>query len=710
MAARRSRTLFSAAAALLTLTACIEVVDAPPGAVEPATAPTSATAPPTASDDGGSSDDGSSDGSSSPAEADTQALVMTAGFDPAAAWASVELPSVQPGADLLPDATPRESQGWTVLYYGMADTDLEPYLMEDVNEIGTVSEGPGVQFFSLIDRSAGYGDDAALDLGAWEGGRLVDIRGGTGDVLADLGDVDTGDPQVLADFIATGILNFPAQQYALVISDHGASWPGIGPDEGSSGDGVLDLPELYAGIRAGLEGAGIDRLDLLGFDACLMATYEVASTLAPVARRLLASQELEPGHGWDYSVFDALHGQPDMSVDELGALVIDGFAAQAAEWGTDTEITLSLVDLERVGELDEAVAEFAAAMSGRAAAVGPTVGRVRATTLSFGRSPDPDMDTHMTDLGMLVAGIGVEALDLSDQADAVLRALDDVVVYKVEGQATRGATGLAVYFPPHAEHFSQSYTYLPGSYWWTQFLESFYDAGNAIPEEQHPTFTNVEGQAEVGFDDYGLWISGEFDAAAADNVSEAWIEYGIVDDDGTVTYIGRESAEISDDGSGLVIGSYDLTALQLTDGVDSAYAFLQLVWGDESDIATVDIPLTYVAPGQSLDDGRDVLLEMTYDAVEGDVVSETYYSYNEAAGTFGELTADPEGLLFPQLYVESGNSGEWALSSDVGLWADLPNLLYEFPKLESGTELFVKLIVADFGGNTAVVSALLEIP
>lgn len=705
MSARSPLALFGAAA-LLTLTACIEEVDTLPGDVEPATVPTIPTTESIAADDGDSTDD-----PPAPPGTDAPDLVMAAAFDPAAAWSNVELPSVQPGTDLLPDATPRESQGWTILYYGMADTDLEPYLIEDVNEIGTVSEGPGVQFFSLIDRSADYGEDAALDLGAWEGGWLVDIRGGAGDVLADLGDVDTGDPQVLADFIATGILNFPAQQYALVISDHGASWPGMGPDEGSFGDGVLDLPDLYAGIRAGLAGAGIDQLDLLGFDACLMATYEVASTLTPVARRLLASQELEPGHGWDYGVFEALHGQPDMSVDELGALIIDGFAAQATEWGTDTDITLSLVDLERVGVLDEAVAEFAAAMSGRAAAVGPAVGRVRAATLSFGRSPDPDMDTHMADLGMLVAGIGVEALDLSDQADAVLRAINDVVVYKVEGQATRGATGLAVYFPPRIEHFSQSYTYLPGSYWWTQFLESFYDAGQAIPEEHQPTFTNVEGQAEVGFDDYGLWISGEFDAAAADNVSEAWIEYGVVDDeDGTITYIGRESADISDDGSGLVTGSYDLTALQLTDGVDSAYAFLELVWGTESDIATVDIPLIYVAPGESLDDGRDVLLEMTYDATEGDVISETYYSYNAAAGTFGELTADPEGLLFPQLYVESGDTGEWALSSDVGLWADLPNLLYEFPELESGTQLFVRLLVSDFGGNTASVSALAEIP
>eukprot|EP00879_Flechtneria_rotunda_P026132 GHRR01027837.1.p1 GENE.GHRR01027837.1~~GHRR01027837.1.p1 ORF type:complete len:184 (-),score=53.04 GHRR01027837.1:485-1036(-) len=42
-------------------------------------------------------------------------------------------------------------------------------------------------------------------------------------------------------------------------------------------------------------------LDIIGFDACLMAMYEVATSLAPFARHLLVSELLEPGHGWDYA-------------------------------------------------------------------------------------------------------------------------------------------------------------------------------------------------------------------------------------------------------------------------------------------------------------------------------------------------------------------------------------------------------------------------
>ena len=72
-----------------------------------------------------------------------------------------------------------------------------------------------------------------------------------------------------------------------------------------------------------------------------MATYEVASALAPVADRLLASQELEPGHGWDYRALQVLEDQPDTDVDTLGSMIIDGFESQAKELGTDVRASRS---------------------------------------------------------------------------------------------------------------------------------------------------------------------------------------------------------------------------------------------------------------------------------------------------------------------------------------------------------------------------------
>lgn len=604
------------------------------------------------------------------------------------------------------DAEAPDGEGWTVLVYSIADTDLEPFMMDDITEMGGVGSGPGVNIVGLVDRASAYSSDPVLGIDDWVGAKLLHIGQGDAEVLAELGDINTGDPQVLADFIANGVAAYPAARYSLIISDHGAGWPGAGGDESSDHD-LLTLAEIDAGISAGLEGAGLDKFDLLGFDACLMATYEVASTLAPLADRLLASQELEPGHGWDYSALQILNDNPDTDVDTLGVAIVDGFEAQAQSQGTDAEITLSLVDLNQMPTIDAAMDEFTAVLTESAAALGPIIGRTRSTTLGFGRNPDPTADTHMVDLGILVSEIGVQALNVSDQADSVIRAINDSVIHTVAGAATRGATGLSIYFPPEAQWFNQDYTGLDAMSGWTGFLDAYYAGGAAIPEEEQPQFVSEE--AEIFFDEDGLNIAGEFDLAAQGNITTATIDYGVVEEDGSITFIGTEPAQVADDGSGFAIGIYDLTALTVSDGIDTSYAYLDLTIDEEAELVTIDVPMAYYPPGS--DEGYgDVLLSLVLDSA-GELISETYYVFDEELGTFGELTADPEGIIVPTLlFVGADGSFEWVPSSDVGLYADLPSLTYDLEPLESGTQLYVELTVTDFGGNSDFVSGYTVVP
>ena len=121
-------------------------------------------------------------------------------------------------------------------------------MMVDVNEMGTVGSDANLNIVALVDRSAEYGDDPALDVGDWVGAKVLHILpGDTAEELADLGPTDMGDPTTLSTFITYGITNFPAEHYALIISDHGAAWPGVGPDEGA-GESVMDLPEVQQAL------------------------------------------------------------------------------------------------------------------------------------------------------------------------------------------------------------------------------------------------------------------------------------------------------------------------------------------------------------------------------------------------------------------------------------------------------------------------------
>ena len=55
-------------------------------------------------------------------------------------------------------------------------------------------------------------------------------------------------------------------------------------------------------------------------------------------------------------------------------------------------------------------------------------------------------------------------------------------------------------------------------------------------------------------------------------------------------------------------------------------------------------------------------------------------------------------------------SVEWIVTSDIGLYASLPDLLYDFVPLESGDQVYAELNVYDFAGNVSSVSALDVVP
>ncbi len=596
---------------------------------------------------------------------------------------------------------------WTVLHYSVADNNLEQPMSADVNELGEVGSTGGLQVREYLDRSPDYGDDEVLDQGSWVGARTFDIKeGGTTELVADLGDTDSSDPQTLADFIAQGLTDLPADHYALVISDHGGQWNGIGQDE-TSGGGLLTLSDLVDGISAGLDGAGVDKLDLLGFDACLMAGYEVASAMAPLADRMVASQESEPGHGWDYTAFDV--AADGSSVDALGSSIIDGFESQSEEAGDVAGVTLSMVDLTQMDELDQALEDFSSALAA-APDVSPVVGRAQTEVIAFGKSPDPVQDQHLSDLGRLADVLAEEAPEVAEQADLLTQAVDAMVVDNFVGSARQGATGLSIYLPPTYDLYSADYDELTGP--WASFLDSYYGVGESIASDAIASWTQYEPDVEID-EDGDVVLTASYDPASQDNLTRATITYAFVEDDGTVTYFGEESAELGTADDPTAYGTFDFTALQMSDGEDTVTAYTDLAIDVETDTATIDVPLTYYVPEDvDFEYPLDILLSLTLD-ISGDaeITSEVYYFYDEATSTYGEAQLEPEGIIYPVVanYDDQGNE-TWLTTSDVGLYANLEDITYEFAPLDSGTELQMDLVLYDFGGNESYSTTFVDVP
>jgi hypothetical protein len=598
------------------------------------------------------------------------------------------------GGGVVPGTSADDS--WTVMTYMIADTNLEFFQMEDMAEQEAVGSRPGFSLISYVDRSAEYSEDDVIGIPNWSGAKVIEVkRGGGSQVLSDEGDVNTGDPAVLAEFMARTIKAYPAAHYALIINDHGSSWPGVGAD-GSADNDQLTLEELHQGIADGLDGGGLDKLDMIGFDACLMATYETASTLQDVADRMVASQELEPGYGWNYTALEtAARGG---TVDDLAASIITAFDEQSTSEG-EAQVTLSETDLTKMADVDTAVDAFAQALSGNVADAGPTVGRSLADTLGFGATPDYNF--YMTDLGLLAEQISAGASSVATEADAVTQAVAAAVINKIDGQATRGATGMAIYFPPQQAVYNTDYDGVGAAENWTEFLKTYYADGQASGGT--PEFASAEALSEFA---NGGFVIGQQVVSDINQITDVYITYGYVESDGTVTLVGDESADI--DSEGFVQGFFDTYQLWIGDGSNETSFYSSYSVNQESDVATIGVPIAYFLPGA--DTGSQAFLQMSYAPSTGTILSETFYGQDDS-GAYAEIAPEAGSTFAPlKIRISSDGSQAYFVSSDVELSADPDLLEFGYRPLDSGTLLYAELNITTSSGETATSSATGTLP
>eukprot|EP01084_Bolivina_argentea_P054190 99404_1 len=95
--------------------------------------------------------------------------------------------------------------------------------------------------------------------------------------------------------------------FALTLWGHGAAWRGLGGDTDMNGvRDSLNLVDLFNAIETGYIDF-LGRLDILGFDASLMADYAVLTDASylDIASLLILSPSTEPDNGWNYSALGA---------------------------------------------------------------------------------------------------------------------------------------------------------------------------------------------------------------------------------------------------------------------------------------------------------------------------------------------------------------------------------------------------------------------
>lgn len=207
-------------------------------------------------------------------------------------------------------------------------------------------------------------------------------------------DVDHGSSEALANFGKWATEKYPADHYALVVWNHGSGWTGISYDDNTHHG--MDLPEVREALEAICaqlnEKQGKKKIDIVDFDACLMATYEVAFELCDTVDYLVASQELEPGEGLPYDdVLKWLTMFPEASPVSFCKNLVNCYVRSYGPDGSQTfngrssySETLSAIRMANIPQMRDALEEFAKLLEDRPKLLGETADEIVSEARRFG--------------------------------------------------------------------------------------------------------------------------------------------------------------------------------------------------------------------------------------------------------------------------------------------------------------------------------------
>ena len=195
----------------------------------------------------------------------------------------------------------------TLLIYMAADNDLDNFAEKDLETIKESSYDSDMNIVVQFDRNEFVDAPNTVRLSIKNGEVLNEV---------DLGETNTGDPDVLRSFIEESVEAYPSDKLIVIIWSHGS---GVDDADVYDTEHIREryfVPEIeIEEIAVGFDDSAQDfldnlelqkaldvsvNIDVLGFDACLMGMFEILYQLKDQTSVMVASQHLEPASGWDY--------------------------------------------------------------------------------------------------------------------------------------------------------------------------------------------------------------------------------------------------------------------------------------------------------------------------------------------------------------------------------------------------------------------------
>ncbi|MEM4217369.1 MAG: clostripain-related cysteine peptidase [Candidatus Methanomethylicaceae archaeon] len=423
-------------------------------------------------------------------------------------WTPTPTPTLTP----TPGPTPKP---WTFMLYLDGDNNLYFWLRRAIEQMEGQSANPNVNIIVLFDGDRK--DDSWRFVVQPRGEYIIGVNKWF------MGELNMGDPQTLRDFILWARENYPAQHYYLAIANHGRGttgmawdgWDGTHRGDWQNGD-YLSVSELRTALKQATN-SGQWKIDVLHYDACIMALFENAYQIKDYANYLVASQNL----GWSVFAYAqyAQAGAAGMqgayapyefativskvtastTPQELAIKVADAYFNHPAIQSYPR--TISALDLSKANSVHQAMNAFSMALRNNLSSIKTYVQNARAATQKFDsrdyfKITDDDEYLDLYHFAKKVKQY-VQNSEVQNAAQAVMDALSTGFVvaehhqsgkYKEEYWDLDNAHGISIYFPPkpgssdYSKYIDHQLFQFTVDGQWDEFLKDYFGVLGLPPE------------------------------------------------------------------------------------------------------------------------------------------------------------------------------------------------------------------------------------
>jgi hypothetical protein len=412
---------------------------------------------------------------------------------------------------------------WTFIVYMAADNNLRSFAAYNLKQMAMVGSNENVNIIVHLDIVLN-GKQKTTRRYFIDKNKIVQVNADDPHSQR----MDSGNPQTLISTCQWGIENYHADDYALILWNHGTGildpiryGKAINTSDLFSFNPLtnkLDLDrsipflDLFDQQDDDLRGICWDdttgnyltnsklefalneivthilkgkKLSLLGFDACLMSMLEVATITKKYAHIMVSSQEVELGTGWDYNrvLTPFLHGAVEPTV--LAKNIVLSY--QSAYHSVTNDYTQSAINLNMMHLLEENVHRVGTLLV--AALKQQSNGSVKnALRMSRNKNCTHFDEPSYLDLHHFYSNIKANLshmklknesdqktilAELHKKIDEGIALIQQVVITYTSGSNLRNAKGISIYFPDQKLHSSYPQTSFATSNAWALLVAQY---------------------------------------------------------------------------------------------------------------------------------------------------------------------------------------------------------------------------------------------